>query len=274
MKTARWLSPVMLALALLATAPARAAAQRLGAVSSAVHGGGGGGGFHASGGGGGYRGSSYGYGARSYGYGGVQASAPWVPLYFPYYMGYAGVGVRRTAMQPDRTFDGPMVLGIVDASAGYVFDGVVRGQLSGRLRLMNTVDFEGRYGAYFEQTRDAIRELGLGRLAVLFALVDEDVVQLRGGIAGQLYHDAVGIELGYEGVLELDAYPVEPLVLHAELGVGALGQAGMVEGRATVGMQIDRGEIYLGYQVFGVDPFATSAAVLHGPIAGVRVWIS
>ena len=275
----RWLVPVILGLALLA--PAAASAQRLGGVSSAVHGGGGG--FHSSGGSSGYRSSGYGYrggGYGGYGYGGYGGGgaqiglSPWVSLYYPYYMGYVGVGVRQSAMAADRTFTAPDVIGIVDASAGYVLDSVVRGQVSARLRLTGIVDFEARYGAYFEQTSDAIRELGIGRVAVVFPFVSEDVVQLRGGVVGQLYHDAVGIELGFAGTLELDAYPVEPLVLRAEVAFGQLGQASMIDARATLGFQIDRGELYLGYQVFAVDPFGRAGDALHGPIAGVRVWIS
>lgn len=266
-----------LVLGLLFAAPRPASAQRLGAVSSAVHGGGGGSRGSSGGGyrsyGGGYR--SYGSGYGGYGYGGVQVGAsPWVPLYFPYAMGYTGVGVRQAAMAPGRTFEAPVVLGIVDASAGYVFDGVVRGQVSGRVSVAGAIDFELRYGAYFEQTDDTIRALGLGRLALAIPFVQTEAVQLRGGIAGQLYHDVAGVELGYAGLLELDVYPVSPLVIRAEASVGALGQALMLDGRATLGFQIDRGELYVGYQVFAVDPFVSSTAVLHGPVAGVRVWIS
>ncbi len=280
MVRARWLLPVMLGLALVAFAPSGAEAQRLGGVSSAVHGGGGGG-FHSSGGGGGFRGGygSYGgygrgYGGYGYGGGGQLALSPWVSLYFPYYMGYGGVGVRRDAMTPSRAFDGPDVIGIVDVSAGYVFDGVVRGQVSGRIRVAGVVDFEARYGAYFEQTADTIREIGLGRISVAYALVAEDAVQLRIGVAGQLYHDARGAELGFAGLMQLDAYPVAPLVLHLEAAAGALGQASMVDARATVGLQIDRGELYIGYQVFAVNPLSPGGEALHGPILGMRVWLS
>lgn len=270
---------VVLVAALAILTPVRASAQRLGGVSSAVHGGGGGGGFRS--GGGGFRTSGSGYGYRGYGYGaygtrgGAQfSSSPRISLYYPYYLGYTGVGVQQDSIAADRTFEGPSVLGVIDASAGYVFDGVVRGQISGRVRVAGVLDVEGRYGAYFEQTADAIHELGIGRLAIVFPFVREDVIELRGGIAGQIYHDAHGAELGYAGVLEADIYPTSPLVLHLEGSVGALGRAGFVDARASVGIQIERGELYVGYQVFAVDPFAAAGTALHGPIAGIRVWIS
>ena len=100
-----------------------------------------------------------------------------------------------------------------------------------------------------------------------------DAVQLRIGVAGLLYHDVAGVELGAGGGVELDIYPVEPLVLRGELYAGILGQASMVDGRVTIGVQIERGELYLGYQVLGIFP-AGDAIVLHGPMAGVRIWIS
>jgi hypothetical protein len=285
MTRARWLLSWALGLAVIgALAPAPASAQRLGSVSSAVHGGGGGG-FRGGGGGGyggyrgggygGYRGYGYGYGGYGYGGGGVQLGVSRVGLFYPYYMGYAGISVAQTSMQPGHTLTEPDAIGIVDASAGYVFDGVVRGQISGRVRVGNLVDFEARYGAYFEQTDDRIQALGIGRLAFAVAFVNDDAVQLRGGLGGLLYHDAAGVELGYGGLLELDVYPVQPLVLRAEVMGGMLGQAGMLDARGTIGIQIDRGELYVGYQAFLVDSASPAGAtVLHGPIAGVRVWIS
>jgi len=265
---------LVLALAIGALAPVHAEAQRLGAVSAAVHGGGG---SHGGGsfGGGGYRGGGRGYGYGNGGYGwSMGQRAPWVSLYYPYYFGYGGTMVRRDALTRDRTFDGPDVIGIVDASAGYVLDGVVRGQISARVRLANILDVEARYGAYFEMTDDVIRELGLGRLAALFPVVSEGEVQMRAGVLGLVYHDAAGPELGYGGALELDVYPVSPLVIRAEASAGVVGQAVFVDARATVGMQIDRGELYVGWQVFAVNPFDPGGATLHGPVAGVRVWIS
>ncbi|MFO0680487.1 MAG: hypothetical protein U0234_00475 [Sandaracinus sp.] len=258
--------------AFLLLAPAGASAQRLGGVSGAVHGGGGGG-FGSSGGrrSGGYGG---GRGRGGYGYADASFQSPMCALSYPYFMGYPGVGVRQDAIVRERRFEPPTALGIVDASAGYVFDGIVHGQLSATLRFAQLLSLDLRYGAYFEQTVSSeVRALGLGRLAVALSFVSDEVVQFRGGVAVQLYHDVAGVELGYSGQLELDVFPLAPLVIRAELSTGALGQALFGEGRASLGIQIDRGELYLGYRAFGVVG-ATAGDVLHGPIAGVRVWIS
>ncbi len=272
----------MLALALtlvgLGSTATTAHAQRLGGVSRAVHGDGGGGSSSDD-----DHGSSHGSSSRGYGYGGHGVyggsgggsilGPAWVPLFFPYYLGQSGSYVTEDPSDAERSYAPPDVIGIVDASAGYVFDSVGRGQISGLLRIGGIFDVQLRYGAYFEQTADQIRALGIGRLAAAFALVTTDAVQLRIGGAGLLYHDAAGTELGGAGGVELDVYPAAPLVLRGELYAGALGHAVVIDGRATIGVQIERGELYLGYQVLAVDPDA-SGTVLHGPIAGIRIWIS
>ncbi len=262
-----WASLAVCAFLLLV--PAAASAQRLGGVSGAVHGGGGSFGSSGgrSGGGRGHRYGSYGYATDSY-------RSPMRALPYPYVMGYPGVGVREDAIARDRRFEPPAVLGIVDASGGYVFDGIVHGQLSATLRFAQLLSLDLRYGAYFEQTVSSeVRAIGLGRLAAALSFVSDEVVQFRGGVAVQLYHDVVGVEVGYSGQLELDVFLVSPLVIRAELSAGALGQALFGEGRATLGIQIDRAELYLGYAAFGVVG-AGASDVLHGPIGGVRVWIS
>ena len=246
--------------------PASAEAQRLGGISGAIHAGG----FHGGGVGGARVRGGY-LGGGGYAFGQITNMPPWLPLAFPYDMGYPGVRVRQDAMTAGRPST-PDVVGIVDASVGYVPEGIVRGQLSARLRFTNVLDIEARYGAYFEQTPARIDELGIGRIAIAFPLVNEQSIQLRAGVAAQLYHDADGLEPGYAALLEVEGYPVAPLVLHGAVSGGALGHAGFIDARVTVGAQIERGEIYIGYWAFMVAGGTTDT--LHGPIVGVRVWVS
>ena len=194
-----------------------------------------------------------------------------IGLRFPYADGLPGVRVPISRLSPrERT---PLFVGVVDASAAHVIDGIVSGQLSARLRIGGIVGFEARYGAYFEQTAGALDALGIARLALDVTLVGTDGFEMRTGAAILVYHDEAGVEPGYAGSLEMDGYPVAPLVVHADTSFGQLGGAYFVDGRATLGAQIDRGEIYVGYQVLVVGRGAQSD-VLHGPIVGVRIWIS
>ena len=269
-----------------------AEAQRLGRVSATVHGGGGGGGSSASFGAssGGYRsyggyGGYGGYGSQRYGgyggYGGGGSVRVFDPLAerlqlpFPYAFGYSGVRIARRDESPDRPAGDHSVVGVIDVSAGWVPDDIVRGSLAARVAMPGVLDIELRYGAYFEQVPTGIAALGIGRLGLAFYLVDGDGVQLRGSVGGLLYHDAAGTELGVDGLLELDAYPGESIVVSIEAGAGVLGGGLMVDGRASVGFQLDRGELYLGYQVLGIYPQGGGPGdTLHGPMAGIRVWIS
>ena len=71
---------------------------------------------------------------------------------------------------------------------------------------------------------------------------------------------------GIGGVIEVDLYPVRPLVLSGRGAVLKLGQTVMFEARATAGVSLNRVEIFAGYdhrQIGGVH--------LGGPTAGVAV---
>jgi hypothetical protein len=280
------LALALIALLSVTTLAAHADAQRLGHVSGSVHGGGGfrtGGSFGRSFGG--FR-SGYGYQRYGYGYGGygaVVGAAPGVSdplaervqLPYPYALGYVGVRVERRAESPERPIPSPGFLGVLDVNAGWVPDGIVRGSIAARLSVPGTIDVELRYGAYLEQTTSSIAAIGIGRLGLAFYLADTDVVQLRGSVGGLVYHDAAGLAVGADGLLELDLYPGEPITVSVEAGGGVLGGGLLLEGRASFGVQIDRGELYVGYQVLGIFPQnGTAGDVLHGPILGLRVWIS
>lgn len=72
--------------------------------------------------------------------------------------------------------------------------------------------------------------------------------------------------LGAGGVIEFDAYPVRPLVLSGRGAILKLGQTVMVEARGTVGVSINRFEVYAGY-----DHRQIGKVHLGGPTAGIGV---
>lgn len=72
--------------------------------------------------------------------------------------------------------------------------------------------------------------------------------------------------LGVGGVLEFDAYPVRPLVLSGRGAILKLGQTVMFEARGTVGVSINRFEVYAGY-----DHRQVGTVHLGGPTAGIAV---
>jgi len=71
---------------------------------------------------------------------------------------------------------------------------------------------------------------------------------------------------GVGGVLEFDLYPVRPLVFSGRGAVQRLGRAVMFEARGTIGVSIDRLEVYAGY-----DHRQVGNVHLGGPTAGLAV---
>lgn len=71
---------------------------------------------------------------------------------------------------------------------------------------------------------------------------------------------------GAGAVIEFDAYPVRPLVLSGRGAILKLGQTVMLEARGTVGVSINRFEVYAGY-----DHRQIGNVHLGGPTVGVGV---
>ena len=71
---------------------------------------------------------------------------------------------------------------------------------------------------------------------------------------------------GADAVVGFDAYPVRPLVLSGRGAILALGQTVMFEARGTVGVSINRLEVYAGY-----DHRQIGDVHLGGPTAGIAV---
>lgn len=192
-------------------------------------------------------------------------------LPFPYALGYSGI--RAIELGRERRIDCPLVVGIVDASAGYVLHDIVRGQLSARLRIAGVIDVEARYDAYFERTGAAIHGIGLARLGLGLTMLTDDAFELRAGAALLVYQDVVGIEAGYAATAELDVYPITPLVLRAEASGGQVGAPLFLDVRATLGLQLGRAELYVGYHALFLAT-ETQSDTLQGPVGGIRIWIS
>jgi hypothetical protein len=72
---------------------------------------------------------------------------------------------------------------------------------------------------------------------------------------------------GYNLTSSVDVFPVRPLVLSGRMDVGKLGDAPVLNARATAGLMMARFEVYGGYQLQRIGQEA-----LRGPMFGLRVW--
>jgi hypothetical protein len=71
----------------------------------------------------------------------------------------------------------------------------------------------------------------------------------------------------FDFLYSADVFPIEPVVISASIDLGNLDNAFVIHGRGTIGWQIDRFELFVGY-----DFLRIGAVNLQGPLAGLRLW--
>lgn len=109
-------------------------------------------------------------------------------------------------------------------------------------------------------------ELWTGDANVLFRFAQNERVQMRSGLGMAWLHDNIGTDLGFNFTYGGDIYPIQPLVISADLDAGWIGEAWFLHLRSTVGLQWKQVEVFTGY-----DYLEIGNAQLDGLVAGVRV---
>jgi hypothetical protein len=192
-------------------------------------------------------------------------------LPFPYHGGHVGLRIRSDGPPPRSP--GPSTRSLLDLGVGYALDDVFGGRVSMRGRIGDIFDVGIGAFVLVEPRQSGTPALGLMRATLGFAVVRDPQVLLRLLVDGGMYvAPPRAFEGGADARVELDAYPVQPLVLAASAAIGWIGHALLLEAEATLGAQVDAVELYAGYRVLAF--VGAASAVLHGPILGVRIWIS
>lgn len=162
--------------------------------------------------------------------------------------------------------------GRLELELGYALGGAGRVGFAARLQLPVLLDFATRYSVFVEPTEDGVVAAALGRIGADIRLVDDRWVQIRIGGGLRHFHDEIDGAIGGDFAIGVDAFPVEPLVISGELTAGVVGEAVVVQARASLGLIVDSVEIYGGYDYEAL--FAGSVQVdLGGPMLGVRGWL-
>lgn len=227
---------------------------------------------------------------RSRGGGGVVGAVPQVRRYpcgarampYPYAYGFVRgwnwASQRRCWWQPVATAGAPeptlpftrVVLG---AEAGWVVPSAGRAALSARFDL-GAFELAVRYAGLFERVEGQLDAVTLGRVDVGFRIVDLTDVDARLRLGLNHWIDATGHSFGVAGGLAVDVFPGAPWVLSVEAGGGSLGQAGIVQARATAGVMFGLIELGLGWDHTTLLTSDGSPSVhLSGPIAITRFWL-
>lgn len=128
------------------------------------------------------------------------------------------------------------------------------------------VDTEFNYRR--ENLRDGrLDQLWTGDCNLVYRFAQSPNVQMRTGAGINWLSDAADLDTGFNFTYSGDWFPRQPWVVSGEVDWGRLGRTALFHGRATVGVQYHRVEIYTGYDYYDV-----SHTVIGGLIGGVRFW--
>jgi hypothetical protein len=200
------------------------------------------------------------------------------PYAYGFVRGWNWASHRRCWWQPVETVgvadpSVPFTRVVLGAEAGWAVPSAGRAALAARFDL-GVFEFAVRYAALFERVEGQIDTVTLGRVDVGFRVVDLADVDARIRLGLNHWIDAAGHNFGFAGGLAVDVFPGAPWVLSAEVGGGSLGQAGIVQARATAGVMFGLVELGLGWDHTTLLTDDGSPSVhLTGPIAITRFWL-
>jgi hypothetical protein len=115
--------------------------------------------------------------------------------------------------------------------------------------------------------------LTIGSIGVGLNLHADDAITVLAGFGVCTFHDRYGDESGWYGKLGVELYPIQPLVISAEIHGGWIradefdSETFLGGGRATAGLIWNRFEAYAGWQGTWIE-----SVTLHGPVFGGRIW--
>ena len=118
-----------------------------------------------------------------------------------------------------------------------------------------------------EFTRSNSDSIWLGDANVLLRFAQCEWMQFHTGIGANFLSDTDESDFGFNFTYRVDAQPVRPLLLSAELDLGWLGHASVVHVRTTAGVAWGVSEAYVGYDLYDIG-----SAEIGGLVAGVQLW--
>jgi hypothetical protein len=109
--------------------------------------------------------------------------------------------------------------------------------------------------------------LWLGDANAFWRFAQSDQTQMRAGVGFNYLADEFHADFGFNFTYAIDWYPVQPLVISAEMDVGSLNEATLFHVRTTAGLTWRGAEAFVGYDLYDIDHFQA-----QGMVAGIRLW--
>ena len=106
-----------------------------------------------------------------------------------------------------------------------------------------------------------------GDTNVIFRFAQAESFQMRTGLGLNWLSDNLGSDFGFNFTYKGDFFPIDPLVISAELDLGKIGSSNLSHVRITTGMNFRHAEVFVGY-----DHFRLGETEFDGFISGLRIW--
>ncbi|MEZ6057665.1 MAG: hypothetical protein R3C01_13270 [Planctomycetaceae bacterium] len=110
-------------------------------------------------------------------------------------------------------------------------------------------------------------ELWTGDVNAIIRFAQGEKVQFQTGLGFNYLADSIGSDFGINFTYGADFFPVHPWVISAHTDLGTLGNTSRVHLRTTVGIMMNRFELFTGYDF---ERFGQTN--LQGPLLGLRLW--
>jgi hypothetical protein len=187
-------------------------------------------------------------------------------------IGPSDEAIENGAIAPPRARDVALQL---TADESYLVTNLWRTSIAGRLQLPGRMELDSTWSIYFEPIQGGTTDVAaMGTTHAAFRFAQSEAVQLRTGLGLRTWTGPDGTKTGFDASYGFDIYWARPLLTSVTLDFGNLGSAFVFQVRGTIGVTLDRVELFGGYDHVAMKNLDDSrlGVGLGGPVVGARFW--
>ncbi len=127
---------------------------------------------------------------------------------------------------------------------------------------------DSQWNYYTENLGPGVQDnLHVGDVNLMFRAIELEHMLWRIGAGINWFDSRSMSDAGLNATVKVDYFPVQPIILSGEVDYGRVGDAEMFHGSVSVGVILNRFEVFSGYDYRKIGPIK-----LEGPLFGLRVW--